>query len=59
MIGCIFIYNKFKTTHTMSNTTKKYRTPQLRCVRVILERGFAISAEGGFEQPEFGGEDNI
>ena len=43
----------------MSNTTKKYRTPQLRCVRFILERGFALSADSDFEQPEYGGEDNI
>ena len=43
----------------MNNLSKEYKTPELRTVRVTLERGFAISAEGGFEQPEFGGEDNI
>ena len=43
----------------MSNTTQKYNTPQLNCIKVHLEAGFALSADSDFEHPEYGGEDNI
>lgn len=37
--------------------TRFYQTPCVRYVRVDIEAGY--SATGGFEQPEFGGEDNL
>lgn len=42
-----------KTTHL-----KRYSAPWLYAVAVAAERGFGVS-DGGFEQPEFGGEDNL
>lgn len=35
-----------------------YKTPQIRVCSVLIERGFSVSSED-FEQPEFGGEDNL
>ena len=43
----------------MKNRDKKYYYPQLYCVKINLERGFAASVDSGFEQPEYGGEDNL
>lgn len=34
-----------------------YIAPELKDLKVYVERGFAIS--DSFEQPEFGGEDNL
>lgn len=34
-----------------------YLTPELKDLQVYVEKGFAVS--DGFEQPEFGGEDNL
>lgn len=34
-----------------------YQTPDVRYIHVNIESGY--SATGGFEQPEYGGEDNL
>ena len=34
-----------------------YIAPEVKALRVRMESGFAAS--GGFEQPEFGGEDDL
>lgn len=36
---------------------KIYQNPCVRYVSISIEAGY--SATGGFEQPEFGGEDNL
>ena len=43
----------------MNNLSKEYKTPELNCVKILLEAGFTLSADSDFEQPEYGGEDNI
>ncbi len=35
----------------------RYIAPSVRNVAVIVENGYA--ATGGFEQPDYGGEDNL
>ena len=44
------------------NFTKEerlYIVPMVRNIDVVIERGFAESEADEFEQPEYGGEDNI
>ena len=36
-----------------------YTHPYVRIVEVNIERGFSESETDGFEQPGYGGEDNI
>lgn len=36
-----------------------YIAPVVRIVSIALERGFAVSADDSFEQPEYGGADNL
>ena len=36
-----------------------YQCPLVRIVEVSFERGFSESSPEGFEQPEYGGEDNV
>ena len=46
--------------HNMKNTKDfRYTAPELCAVAISVERGFADSEESGFEQPEYGGADNI
>lgn len=42
----------------MKNSTF-YSAPYMRLVTIRLERGFALSVEDNFEQPEYGGSDNL
>ena len=42
----------------MKNSTF-YSAPDMRLVTICLERGFAHSVEDNFEQPEYGGSDNL
>jgi hypothetical protein len=37
----------------------RYTAPELCAVAIFVERGFADSEESGFEQPEYGGADNL
>lgn len=41
----------------MKRTEIFYVEPELKTVRIATESGYAAS--GGFEQPEFGGEDDL
>ena len=36
-----------------------YNQPSVRIVEINFERGFSESETDAFEQPEYGGEDNI
>ena len=36
-----------------------YNHPSVRIVEINIERGFSQSETDGFEQPGYGGEDNI
>lgn len=36
-----------------------YVVPVVHIVSIALERGFAVSADDNFEQPEYGGADNL
>ncbi|MBQ7856105.1 MAG: hypothetical protein IJ348_03175 [Alistipes sp.] len=36
-----------------------YLVPSVRRISVVFERGFSESSPEGFEQPEYGGEDNV
>lgn len=36
-----------------------YVAPVVHIVNIALERGFAVSADDNFEQPEYGGADNL
>ena len=49
----------YKQTLKLIIIVKKplYFTPALRECALVIERGFAAS--GGFEQPEYGGEDDL
>lgn len=44
---------------TNSKKTHRYSAPEVHLVVFSLERGFATSAESGFEQPEYGGAENL
>lgn len=37
----------------------RYTAPDFCAVDISIERGFAASDESGFEQPEYGGADNL
>lgn len=41
----------------MKRSDKFYTVPEVKAMRVRMENGYAAS--GGFEQPEFGGEDDL
>lgn len=41
----------------MNLNFKFYTAPEVKAMRVRMENGYAAS--GGFEQPEFGGEDDL
>ena len=41
----------------MKRTEMLYVEPAMKVVRIATENGYAAS--GGFEQPEFGGEDDL
>lgn len=43
----------------MKNKHTCYYAPDMRSVTISLERGFAASVEDNFEQPEYGGSDNL
>jgi hypothetical protein len=44
----------------MKNTKDfRYTAPYFCAVEISIERGFAASDESGFEQPEYGGADNL
>lgn len=43
----------------MKNNSTFYSAPDMRLVTIRLERGFALSVEDNFEQPEYGGSDNL
>lgn len=36
-----------------------YIAPVVHIVNIALESGFAVSADDNFEQPEYGGADNL
>lgn len=36
-----------------------YSAPDMRLVAIRIERGFALSVEDNFEQPEYGGSDDL
>lgn len=51
------IFVDFTTKISMVHNTF-YVSPAIRNVQIRMENGFALSA-GGFEQPDYGGEDNL
>jgi|GEM_PF-3736179 len=43
----------------MSIKIRPYIAPEIDSFDMPIERGFAISDNGGFEQPEYGGADEL
>ena len=56
MFGIFCIFDAGKAT-TIMKMIERYQKPLMTILGVCLEQGFAATSD--FEQPEFGGEDNI